>query len=142
MKLRLIMWITVITAMAIIIIQNRDYYLSEHTLSLNLIFTRVEIPPIFNVTQLLLFFLAGILLACASLYHERFKLHRQIKKLNTAFQSCAKQVTEMKPEDPIRTRKSVFKLPQKWRRKTPKTQPVTEIAENAGGTKGVKVMPT
>lgn len=120
MKLRLIMWITVITAMALIIFQNRDYYLSEHALSLNLIFTKVEIPPIFNVTQLLLFFLAGVLLACASLYYERFKLHRQIKKLNTAFQSCAEQVTEMKPKEPIRTRKNVFKLPRNGAAKNPK----------------------
>jgi len=83
--------------MALIIYQNREFYLREQTLTLNLYVAELGLPPLANVTQALLFFLAGIVLACVSLYHERFQLRQEIKNLNTAFQSCAQQVTSMKP---------------------------------------------
>jgi len=54
--------------MALIIYQNRDFYLREQTLSLNLYVAEFGLPPLANVTQALLFFLAGIVLACVSLY--------------------------------------------------------------------------
>jgi len=99
MKLRLSIWTLIIFSMALIIYQNREFYLSEQTLTLNLYVAHFGLPPLANVTQALLFFLAGIVLACVSLYHERFKLRREINNLNTAFQSCAQQVTSMKPAE-------------------------------------------
>ena len=97
MKLRLSIWTLIIFSMALIVYQNREFYLSEQTLTLNLYVVELGLPPLANVTQALLFFLAGIVLACVSLYHERFQLRREIKNLNTAFHSCAQQVTSMKP---------------------------------------------
>jgi len=97
MKIRLSVWTMTILTMALIIFQNREFYLREQTLSLDLYIAEFGLPPLANVTQALLFFLAGIVLACVSLYHERFKLRREIKNLDTAFHSCAQQVNSMKP---------------------------------------------
>lgn len=116
MKIRLTIWTVIIIAMAMIIYQNRDFYLVEQTLSLDFAFAKLEMPPLANATQVLLFFLAGIVLACVSLYHERFQLRREIKKLNLAFQSCAERVTTLKSTECTQPRKKLFRLPGKLRR--------------------------
>ena len=113
MKTRVTIYLLITFAMALIFYQNRDFYLSEHTISLNLFFTQFGMPPIANATQVLFFFLAGIVLTCVSFYHERFKMRREIKNLKTAFHSCAAQVTEMKPTECPRPIKKLFKLPGK-----------------------------
>jgi len=84
MKTRLTIWIMILFGMVLIIYQNREFYLSEHTLSLDLYITAFRLPPLVNFTQTLLAFLAGVVLACVSLYHERIQMRREIKKLSTA----------------------------------------------------------
>lgn len=95
MKARLIIWGLVTTAFAVIVYQNQAYYLSKQTLTLNL-FTPIHIPPVTNMIHVLVYFLAGLLLASISLYRERYKLRRQIKKLDTAYSSCAVEVATIK----------------------------------------------
>lgn len=123
MKARLFIWGLVTIAIGLIVYQNQDFYFSEHRLSLNL-FTEFEIPPLANVIHALLYFLAGLLLASISLYHERFKLRRQIKKLDTAFNSCAIEVAEIKSAEcpqPQEKRPNFFK---RFRRKISESKPV------------------
>ena len=132
MKLRLSIWTLIILTMTLIVYQNREFYLSEQTLTLNLYVAQFGLPPLANVTQALLFFLAGIVLACVSLYHERFQLRREIKNLNTAFQSCAQQVISMKPEEGSPRKKKIFNLMGKLKGKknqTVKELPATDGAE-------------
>ncbi len=132
MKLRLSIWTLIIFSMALIIYQNREFYLSEQTLTLNLYVAEFGLPPLANVTQALFFFLGGIVLACVSLYHERFQLRREIKNLNTAFHSCAQQVTSMKPEECSPRKNKIFNLMGKLKGKkvqTVKELPATDGAE-------------
>ncbi len=110
MKIRIIIWAVVLAVIALLLHQNRDFYLGEQTLSLNLFFAHWETPPVTNATQVLLAFLAGLLLASISLYHERFKMRRQLKKLTIAFQSCAQQVTDGVTECSVSNKKR-FRLP-------------------------------
>jgi len=141
MKLRLSIWTLTIFTMALIVYQNREFYLSEQTLSLNLYVAEFGLPPLANVTQALLFFLAGMVLACVSLYHERFKLRREINNLNTAFQSCAQQVTSMKPGECSPRTNKLSNLMGKLRSK--KVQPVKAIsATDGGGTLPVELQVT
>ncbi len=135
MKLRLSIWTLIIFSMALIVYQNREFYLSEQTLTLDLYVSQFGLPPLANVTQALLFFLAGILLACVSLYHERFQLRREIKNLNTAFQSCAQQVTSMKPEECSPRTHKLSKLMGKLRSKKVQT------AKELPGTDGAEALP-
>ena len=130
MKIRLTVWTMTIFTMALIIYQNREFYFSEHSLSLNLVVADFGLPPLANVTQALLFFLAGIVLACVSLYHERFQLRREINNLNTAFQSCAQQVTSMKPEECSPRTHKLSNLMGKLKRK--KVQTVKELPDTDG----------
>ncbi len=141
MKLRLSIWTLIIFSMALIVYQNREFFFSEQTLSLNLYVAQFGLPPLANVTQALLFFLAGIVLACVSLYHERFQLRREIKNLNTAFQSCAQQVTSMKPEEDSPRKNKLSKRMGKLKGK--KVQPVKAIpATDGAGTLPVEVQGT
>ncbi|WP_372682784.1 LapA family protein [Desulfosarcina sp.] len=132
MKLRLSMWTLIILTMALIIYQNREFYLSEQTLTLNLYVAQFGLPPLANVTQVLLFFLAGIVLACVSLYHERFKLRREIDNLNTAFQSCAQQVTSMKPEACAPPKNRIRNLMGRLNSKKVATEKALPTANEAG----------
>lgn len=132
MKIRLTIWIMILFTMTLIIYQNREFYLSEHTLSLDLYITEFRVPPLANVTQTLLFFLVGILLACASLYHERFQMRREIKKLTTAFHSCAQQVTAMKTGECSPRKNRIFNLIGKLKSKTVQaTETSTASGESA-----------
>ena len=130
MKLRLSIWTLIIFSMALIVYQNREFYLSEQTLTLNLYVAEFGLPPLANVTHALLFFLAGIVLSCVSLYHERFQLRREINHLNTAFQSCAQQVTSMKPEACSPRKNKILKLMGKLKGK--KVQTVKEVPATDG----------
>lgn len=133
MKIRLIIWTMTIFTMALIVYQNREFYLREQTLSLNVYVAEFGMPPLANVTQTLLFFLAGIVLACVTLYHERFKLRGEIKKLNTAFHSCAQQVASMKPGECFPRKNKIVNLMGKLRSKkvrTAKEIPAIDGADN------------
>lgn len=116
MKARLFVWGAVTAAFALIVYQNQEYYLSEQTLSLNLM-TPIDIPPMTNVIHALIFFLAGLFLASVSLYHERFKLRRRIKKLDTAFSSCAVEVAEIKSAERTPSSPKTSKLMDRFRKK-------------------------
>ncbi|BBO68836.1 hypothetical protein DSCA_27660 [Desulfosarcina alkanivorans] len=111
MKTRMIIYTAVVFAMGLIFYQNREFYLSEQHLSLNLLFTESGRVSIANATQVLFFFLAGIVLASVSFYHDRLKMRREINNLKTAFQSCAAQVTEMKPAECPQPWSKRIKLP-------------------------------
>lgn len=117
MKIRLTIWTIVISVIALFFYQNREFYLGEQTLSLNLFFTQWDSPPVAHATQVLIAFLAGLLLASISLYHERFKMRRQLKKLTIAFQSCAQQVTDKAAAECTVSRNKRFKLPVLLRKK-------------------------
>jgi len=111
MKFRLTICTLVFAVIALLLYQNRDFYLGEHILSFNLLFAQWKSPPVAHATQVLLAFLAGLLLASISFFHERFIMRRQLKKLTIAFQSCAQQVTEKTTAECSVTGKKRFKLP-------------------------------
>jgi len=126
MKFRLTIWAMALAVIALLLYQNRDFYMGEQILSLNLFFAHWETPPVAHATQVLIAFLAGLLLASISLYHERFRLRRQLKKQTVAFQSCAQQVTERTTAECSASGKKGFKLPGLLRKKGAKpdrTQP-------------------
>lgn len=99
--------------MGMILYQNREFYLNEQTLVLNFLFTKLEMPPMANATHVLLYFLAGMVLASVSFYRERFKLRREIKNLNVAFSSCAERVTAQKSIECNPPKQKFFKLTEK-----------------------------
>ena len=127
MKIRLSIRMVIIFTMALIIYQNHDFYLDEQTLSLNFFSVKLEMPPFANATQILLCFSAGIILACASLYHDQIQLLRENKNFDAAFHSYANRVTTMKSTECTQPRKKLFKLTGKLRSKNDEavTEPPT-----------------
>lgn len=110
MKLRLTIWAAVIVALGLLMYQNREFYLSENRLIFDLYLIRWELPPLANASHALLFFLAGMVLAYASLYYERLRLLRRLKNLTTAYTACAQQVTDLKAVEVPSTGKRFEKL--------------------------------
>ena len=132
MKIRLSVWTMTIFTMALIIYQNREFYLREQTLSLNFYVAEFELPLLANATQALLFSLAGIVLACVSIYHEWFRQRRYMNNLNTACHSCVQQVASMKPGEYSPRKNKIFNLMGKLKSKkiqTVKELPATDGAE-------------
>lgn len=136
MKIRLTIWILVIAVIGILIYQNREFYLGEQILSLNLLVARWDTPPIAHATQVLLAFLAGMLLSSISLYHERIKMRRQLKKLTIAFQSCAQQVTEKTAAECSRSGMKHFKLPGILKKKEVETDNIPSKDDLPAGDAG------
>ncbi len=50
MKLRLTLWAAVVGVIALLLYQNRDFYMGEQILSLSLLFASWETPPVSHAT--------------------------------------------------------------------------------------------
>ena len=129
MKLRLTIWAATIFLLVLIIIQNREFYLSEQTMTLNLLFIRIDNFTIANLTHVLVYLVAGLGLACISLYQERYRLRRQVKQANTAFHSCARQVSELETPDAPQPGNRLRQLLGRFRRRKEPAREVIAVRE-------------
>ena len=81
-KIIYIIWVAVILMIGLVFIQNQPLYLTDHSLSLNLLLFDIALPPISNGAILLFFFFSGVLLSAASGLVGRFKARKALKRCN------------------------------------------------------------
>jgi Ni/Fe-hydrogenase subunit HybB-like protein len=80
-KVKLAFWIIILILFGLLIYQNQPYFLTEHSLELDLYFTAGRTVPVFNLIIVVAFFGFGLLIAYTSSLFERFKANKTIKEL-------------------------------------------------------------
>lgn len=86
-KVKITFWIIVFGFLALVIFQNKDFFLAENSLNINLYFAQYQTATTFNAVLFMGFFLSGILISYIISLFDKYKTGKTIKELN------AKQAT-------------------------------------------------
>ena len=99
-KRTLIIWLIILGFMALIIFQNKAFFLESKTaISLNTWVTKpYQTPELANAVIVLFFFVFGLIVAYLFSLSVRFKGKREIKKLRGAEAAYLKELNQLKDE--------------------------------------------
>ena len=98
-KATLIIWAIIVGVMALLIFQNQTFFFTNQSLRVNLgVLQEYHTPELPIAVMVLLFFLAGYILAYLFNASARFKAKRSIKKLNTTMASHSQEMAGLKGE--------------------------------------------
>ena len=98
-KATLIIWAIIFGVIALLIFQNQKFFLQNQSLGVNLgVLAPYHTPELPIAILVLLFFLAGIIIAYLFNISARFKARRTIKKLNTTLSSHNDEVAGLRRE--------------------------------------------
>ena len=98
-KATLIIWAIIFGVIALLIFQNKAFFLTNQSLQVNLgIIEAYHTPELPIAILVLLFFLIGIFIAFLFSLSARFKARRTIKKLNTTLASHNSEMAGLRSE--------------------------------------------
>jgi uncharacterized integral membrane protein len=98
-KATLIIWAIIFGFIALVIFQNQTFFMTNHSLRLNLgVINEYHTPELPIAVVFIFFFLAGIVIAYLFNFSSRFKAKRTVKKLNAAIGSHEDEVSGLKRE--------------------------------------------
>jgi len=125
-KATLIVWVIILGFIALVIFQNQTFFMTSHSLRLNLgVINEYHTPEMPIAVVFIFFFFSGIVIAYLFGLSTRFKARRTAKKLNAAIISHKDEAAKLKSE--LDTLKG---------QDTPATSSQQE-AENKTGTDGI-----
>ncbi len=94
-KVKLVILILILVFFGIIGYQNMGFLLVKHQFGLNLWFASYQTPEIQNGILLLVFFVAGLLLAFISTLRSRWQSRRTIKALTSEVTDSSEKITAL-----------------------------------------------
>ena len=98
-KATLIIWAIIFGVIALLVFQNKAFFLTNQSLQVNLgIIEAYHTPELPIAILVLLFFLIGIFIAFLFSLSARFKARRTIKKLNTTIASHNSEMAGLRRE--------------------------------------------
>ncbi len=97
-KVKIAFWIILIVLLGITVYQNQGYFLTKHSLDINLWFTRRIVPPVQNGIVILAFFLFGLLVGLIHNFFERYRTNKTIKDLRNTIRSNEAAIGQMRQE--------------------------------------------
>jgi uncharacterized integral membrane protein len=98
-KLTLIIWAIIFGLIALVIFQNQAFFLAKQSLRVNLgIIDAYYSPELPNAVILIIFFLAGLVIAYVFNFPVRFRARQTIKKLNAKLATRDEEMSELKRE--------------------------------------------
>ncbi len=113
----LIIWVIIFGFIALVIFQNQTFFMTHHSLRLNLGFiNEYHTPELPIAVVFIFFFFSGLVISYLFNFSTRFKAKRTAKKLNATIASQKDEVTDLKRE--LNTLKG------------PETPAVVQAAEN------------
>lgn len=101
-KIKIVFWLLLFGFLALVIFQNKHYFLTTHSFQLNLLFYQTQTPPIHNVLVFLGFFFIGLLIAYFYGLYGQFRLGRTIKNLNATVAAQAEEIEGLRQRAPVR----------------------------------------
>ena len=103
-KVKIVFWLIMLGLLVLVVFQNQDFFLTKHSLSINLGFTQRTIPEAYNLLIIVAFFGLGVLIAYVSSLFERFKANKTIKELRHTINSHQETIAQMRREvDALKT---------------------------------------
>jgi hypothetical protein len=95
MKIKLALWVAAFSVLALVIIQNKEFFMSDQGLHLNLYFSQYQLPDWPVAVLFLCVFIFGCLLTSLSVLGGRIKRTLCIKRLNKALAECSKKIADI-----------------------------------------------
>ena len=120
-KAKVVIWLIIIGFIALIIYQNKEFFLTKHSFGINLLVFNYRSPEVYSAILFLLFFILGVLIAYFFSLFEKFKASKAIKALTAANLSLEKMIASLKND------LASFKTGQ-----TQEMQVETDTSEKAG----------
>lgn len=98
-KATLVIWVIIFGFIALVIFQNKTFFLDKQALHLNLgLLEPYHSPELSNAIIVLLFFFAGLAVAYLFGLSSRFKAKRTIKKLNATIAEHSEELAKLQSE--------------------------------------------
>ena len=98
-KATLIVWVIILGFIALVIFQNQTFFMTSHSLRLNLgVINEYHTPEMPIAVVFIFFFFSGIVIAYLFGLSTRFKARRTIKKLNATIMSQKNEAAELQRE--------------------------------------------
>jgi len=98
-KATLIVWVIILGFIALVIFQNQTFFMTNHSLRLNLgVINEYHTPEMPIAVVFIFFFFSGIVIAYLFGLSTRFKARRTAKKLNAAVISHKDEAAKLKRE--------------------------------------------
>jgi uncharacterized integral membrane protein len=96
---KLAFWVILFAFIGLILFQNREFYMSQQKLGIDLIFFNYETPEVPNAVLFLGFFFAGLIIAYFFSLLERFNSRKTIKNMAESLQASEKMLDALKAEN-------------------------------------------
>ena len=94
-------WVILFAFIGLILFQNREFYMSEHSLGIDLMFFKYHTPEVPNAILFLGFFFAGLLISYFFSLLERFSSRKTITKLSDSLRASEKILEDLKAENDV-----------------------------------------
>ena len=102
-KVKTAFWVIIFGFIALVFFQNQEFFMARQSIRINLLFTEYNTPVLPGAIFFAIFFLAGLFIAYFFGLPERFKLKKEIKKLNISLADAQRQkaVTTIQEMEPV-----------------------------------------
>ena len=97
-KIKIALWVIIFGFLALVMFQNKVFFMDKQGFSINLYFTSYEIPEIYNAILFFVFFAVGLLVAYIFSLFSKFKSNKTIKDLKSSMTSSMQQMSVLKQE--------------------------------------------
>ena len=92
-------WVILFAFIGLVLFQNREFYMSQHSLGIDLLFFKYQTPEVPNAILFLGFFFAGLIIAYFFNLLERFNARKSIKNLKESLLASEKMLDALKAEN-------------------------------------------
>jgi hypothetical protein len=97
-KVKTAIWAIIIALVVILIVQNRDFFLSKHLFKLDFFVYKPNLPEFEIIYMFFGFFGAGLLLGGYFLLIDHIRLSKKVKSLNTQVGNQLQEITKLESE--------------------------------------------
>jgi cell division protein FtsL len=136
-KIKIALWVVVFGFLALLIMQNQEFFFSKTGFGLDFYYQKYQIPKVPNVILFLAVFFIGLLIAYILSLFGQFKVKKTLKNLNATIKSQMEVISDLKGEIEAKDNKIEQLKSQK-----PEPEPVQESAAPAEKAASVEVDPT
>ena len=98
-NVKIAFWVILFALIGLVLYQNREFYMSQHSLGIDLMFYKYQTPEVPNAILFLGFFFVGLLIAYFFSLLERFNSRKTIKNLSENLRASEKMLDTLKAEN-------------------------------------------